>query len=281
MATDTPPLRPWRVALASLRAPQWLHFCVLPLAALDASALADEPIAWPRALLGCAIAAGCLAFAYGLNSVAERRSDHSTGKNPLVAAPELAPLAVFCALAAGLLALLLASGLGSWALLACGISLACGGAYSVGVQGKRVPVLGLLLNTGIFTPLTAVLLLPGKVPPSFVHETILFTLLLIQNQLVHELADIDEDREAGAWTTARLLGPRGTLRAALGVGIAIPLASLWLAPSLALALLASVLALAATRIALAAEHDAARARVRHRWLALAGGALSWLAARVV
>lgn len=261
-------------ALASLRTSQWLHFCALPLAGLGG------PGGWPRALVGCVIAGGCLGFAYGINAVAERRSDRSFLKNPLVGAPGVAGLAVGCAMLVATLALGLALVLGRWALLACGLSLLCGGAYSVGIAGKRVPVLGLVLNTGIFAPLMAVLLVPGQIPASWAHELAVFTLLLIQNQLIHELADDEEDRAAGARTTAQLLRGPGTVRAGVGAGLVIPLVSLGLAPTWGQALLGSAIAAVATVIACTARSDPARSRAQHRVAACAGGALLWLWARV-
>ena len=270
-------------SLVSLRARQWLHFCALPLAGLGADemyALCTDPAQWLRALAGAVIAAGCLGCAYGINAVAERRSDRCAVKNPLVAAPELAALATAWALVACVLALGLALILGPWALLACGLSLICGVTYSVGLAAKRVPVLGLLLNTGIFAPLLAVLLLPGEVPASWPHELAIFTLLLIQNQLIHELADHDEDRAAGAHTTAQLLGHRGALRLATLAGLVIPLTTLGLAPSPGRWLLGSALAVVATLITANAGRDPTRARVLHRRTACFGGALLWSCARL-
>ena len=139
----TTPLGRLTIALASLRASQWLHFCVLPLAALRAEDLFALPSTWVRTLIACLVAAGCLGFAYGLNAVVERHTDRSEAKNLLVAAPELAPLAAACALAAALFALTLAAVLGPAAVFACGISIVCGAAYSIGITGKRIPVLPL------------------------------------------------------------------------------------------------------------------------------------------
>lgn len=275
------PLGRLTIALASLRTVQWLHFCVLPLAALGRADLLVLPTGWLRTLLGCLVAAGCLAFAYGINAVAERHSDRSSSKNPLVAAPELAPLASACALAVALFALALAALLGPGAVLACGTSIVCGAAYSVGIAAKRLPVLGLLLNAGIFVPLTALLLRPDAIPPSWTHELAVFTLLLIQNQLIHELADYEEDRAAGARTTAHLLRRRGTVRAAVLVGFAVPLASIGLAPTSGQALLSSAIAAAATLIAFESRRDPSRARTVHRAIAFAGGALLWLFARLL
>ena len=270
-------------SLASLRARQWLHFCALPLAGLAGEgsyASGTDCAQWGRALAGAAIAAGCLGCAYGINAVAERGSDRSARKNPLVAAPELAALATAWALVASGLALGLALALGPWALLACGSSLLCGLAYSVGPAAKRIPVVGLLLNTGIFAPLLAVLLRPGEVPASWAHELTTFVLLLIQNQLIHELADHDEDLAAGARTTAQLLGRRGAVQAAALAGLVIPVLSTALAPTTGQCLLGSALGLVATVITTTAGRDPARARVLHRWVACAGGALLWLCARL-
>jgi 4-hydroxybenzoate polyprenyltransferase len=230
---------------------------------------------------GCLVAAGCLGFAYGINAVAERHSDRSATKNPLVAAPELAPLATASALTVAVLAFALALTLGPWALLACGLSLTCGAAYSVGIAGKHVPVLGLVLNTGIFAPLAAVLLRPDAIPPSWAHELAVFGLLLIQNQLVHELADYEEDRAAGARTTAHLLRRRSTIRMTALAGLAVPLVSIALAPSTGQALLSSAIAGIATVIAFESRRDPARARRVHRAIAFAGGAALWLFARLI
>jgi 4-hydroxybenzoate polyprenyltransferase len=257
-----------------------LHFCVLPLAAVGSDDLFSLST-WPRMVVGCLVAAGCLGFAYGINAVAERHSDRSTIKNPLVEAPELGSLATACALMVGLFALGLASVLGPWALLACGISLVCGGSYSFGITAKQVPLLGLLFNAGIFAPLTVLLLRPDAIPPSWAHELAVFTVLLIQNQLVHELADYEEDRAAGARTTAHLLRRRGTIRAAVLVGFAVPLASIGLAPTAGQALLSSAIAAVATVIAFESRRDPGQARRVHRAVAFAGGALLWLFARLV
>ena len=272
------PRRPLAVALAALRARQWLHFCALPLAGVAGGGLLAGPHECMRIALGLMVAGGCLGCAYGINAVAERRSDRSAAKNPLVAAPELAALATACALLVAALAVLSARALGPWSTLACGLSLLCGVSYSV--AGKRVPGLGLLLNTGIFAPLMTVLLLPGQIPASCAHELAVFTALLIQNQLIHELADESEDRAAGARTTAQWLGGRDTLRAAVAAGAVIPPLSLVLAASWAQALLASALALATTALASAATQNPARARAAHRAAACAGGALLWLLARL-
>jgi 4-hydroxybenzoate polyprenyltransferase len=264
-------------AIASLRASQWLHFCGLPLAGLGAENMRMGPDGWLRALVGGLIAAGCLGCAYGVNAAADRHTDRCSRKNPLVADPGRVAPAIACALLVALVALTLALAVGRVAPLACGLSLVCGLAYSLG--GKRVPVLGLVLNAGIFAPLMAVLLVPGAVPPTWAHELAVFTALLIQNQLIHELADDEEDRAAGAGTTAQLLGGAGAVYLAVAVGLAVPLISPWLAPPRH-ALLAALLAALATGIAAAARRDPARARVLHRVTACVGGALLWLWARL-
>ena len=263
-------------AIASLRASQWLHFCALPLAGLGPEELVS-PAGSLRALIGGLIAAGCLGCAYGVNAATDRHTDRCSRKNPLVAAPGRVAPAIACALIVAIAALILALALGRLAPLACGLSLLCGLAYSL--AGKRVPVLGLVLNAGIFAPLMAVLLVPGAAPPSFAHELAVFTALLIQNQLLHELADVEEDRAAGAGTTAQRLGDAGAVRVAVAVGLAIPLVSLWLAPPRH-ALLAAGVAAVATGITAAARRDPARARALHRVTACVGGALLWLCARL-
>lgn len=270
------------LALASLRARQWLHFCALPLAGVGASQLLDAG-QWLRLLAGGIAAAGCLGFAYGLNAVVERGSDRSSKKNPLVADPddrEGARAAVWAAIGVGAGALGLGLWLGSTAVFATLLSLACGAAYSVGPRGKRVPGLGLALNTGIFLPLTALLIERDAIPSTWLHEVGLFTVLLIQNQLVHELADLDEDRAAGAATTAGWLGADATCRIGVGSCALIPLTSLLLGLHLAQLGVSLLLALAAAWTIHGARTDPGRARERHRWLAFVGGALLWLLARM-
>jgi len=103
--------------------------------------------------------------------------------------------------------------------------------------------------------------------------------LLLQNQLLHERADAEEDARSGARTTGRALGEAGAHAsvALLGAG------GLWVATRLAystatLAAAAAVVGLP-TIGALIGRGDAPIRRVRHRKLALAGGAFLFLVTR--
>lgn len=253
-----------QVVFASLRASQWAHFSLLPLVGIERS----RPVAWGALLLAWAAASGCLGYAYGLNAVVERGSDRSSAKNPLVARPSEAKAALVAAMLSAGGALLLGAGLGGWGLVCVAASLLSGTLYSVGLRAKRLPVAGLVFNAGIFVPLTLVLLSePGGGP--WVLEVALFCGLLTQNQLVHELADEEEDRAAGAFTTAQLLG-RSAWRVAV---VLVGCAGLWFvdvkAPLRASLALATCAICAAVAIVI---EPAALARRTHRFAALLGGA---------
>jgi 4-hydroxybenzoate polyprenyltransferase len=241
-------------ALLALRPGQWAHFVVLPAAGGAGGA---------RLALGAVAAAAALAFAYGVNAVADRATDRSRAKNPLagVAAPgrEVAVTLAACAAAAAAAG----AALGPASLLWVAASLACGLAYSVGPRLKAVPVAGVVCNTGIFVPLLAVAL-PARPPEGTVVLIAAFVALIVQNQLLHELADAGEDADAGDRTTARVLGPT----AARAVVAALPLVLVPLSLPAA--------AVAAGAVAGVAVSGAAAARRAHRWVALVAGALLWL-----
>jgi 4-hydroxybenzoate polyprenyltransferase len=261
--------------LAALRARQWLHFVALPLCGWRGPLDPPDPLRW----LSAASAAACaLAWAYGLNAVAERRFDASARKNPLVASPELAGVALTCAAMCAVSGLLLAAWLSTWAACMVALSLAAGTAYSVGPRAKRIPGAGLVLNCAIFVPLTALLVEPGDAPGPYRHELAVFVLLLTQNQLVHELADAAEDARSGALTTARALGEPATRRVVLSIAPATVLTSLVLAPDPGTGVLAAATAALATLAATAAP-TAREARVRHRRFCWLGGALLFMAGR--
>jgi len=75
--------------LRALRMGQWMHMLPLPLAGIDPAARLD----WRGGLvIGTSVlaAACCLAFAYGLNAVADRATDADPRKNPLAGAATVA-----------------------------------------------------------------------------------------------------------------------------------------------------------------------------------------------
>jgi 4-hydroxybenzoate polyprenyltransferase len=258
----------WATALRALRARQWWYFALLPAA--------PPELGLGARLWGALVAALALGYAYGLNAQSDRATDLDAGKNPLVGASSslLSPLLG----AIGVAALGLGALAGPVSLGAVAGSLAASTMYSVGPRWKRLPVAGTLLNAAIFTPLLVVA--PGAQPgTTLLLLAIAFVALLLQNQLLHERADLREDERAGARTTARALGERGTRAAVLllgaaGLALALPLTSSTASATTVAAVLGAV-----TLLALVDRGEPAARRARHRWLALAGGALLYLVTR--
>jgi 4-hydroxybenzoate polyprenyltransferase len=211
--------------LASLRLGQWAHFGVLPLAAFDP--LADWGPQIPSAARGMATALCVLAFGYLVNALGDRQYDRDPSKNPLVGrspTPRHAILAGGLALGA-LATSLLGPGV---ALVATLVALVSGTLYSLGPRLKRLPILGTGLNAACFTPLLFVGIGDAGVEPRHGLLALVFTGLLLQNQILHEAADADEDRGAGVHTSWIVLGSRRSAWLAAGIGVAILLLSLWL-----------------------------------------------------
>lgn len=256
---------------AALRVRQWLHFVPLPLAGVPVVGLVSGACPKGPVLWACIAGALCLGCAYGINAHADRATDRSRRKNPLAGAPgsgwALAP-----ALLCGALALVAASMSGG--LAAAAGSVLAGVVYSVGPRIKRWPVVGSLANVAIFAPL--LLLVGGPRPDGFVGTCAVFTALLLQNQLLHERADVVEDRRAGARTTAQVLGRAGVRRAGqalAGLGGLAAAATLgWPGAT------AGTIGLA-FGACLMGQDDAAAARRRHRALAMVTGALVYALAQ--
>lgn len=239
-------------AVASLRARAWLHFTLVPVAGIGHRTL----LSGARLSGSIALAALLLAYAYGLNAISDRRSD-SVAKNSLRGCIDTPWLAVAFVTGAGLLAVMLGATLGSVAFAAALTSLVAATVYSLGPRMKAVPILGTTLNLAIFAPL---LFLYGS-PNTIVM--VVFSAMLLQNQLVHEMADAEEDARAGVLTTARALGPRATNVVIVLLAVA----------GVAAGALASLVLAMCTIAALAGKTSAAERRVRHRWVALIGGAI--------
>ncbi len=264
----------WRSAWATLRGAQWRHFALLPLAALSGTGAS----ALGRMARGVAVASLALAYAYGLNAITDRATDRDARKNPLAGRSSCPATAATVVAGMALLALALAATNGRSALLAAAISIAAATAYSAGPQLKRWPGVGMLANAAIFTPLLFVGRATAGVPAQMGLLTTAFIALLIQSQLLHECADIDEDAARGAWTTARALGLGRTTTAALLTGIAGAFACVPPAPSRALALIAAAVLIGTGAFAMQSSLPFARRRAAHRAIGLAGGALLWAAA---
>ncbi len=261
-----------REALGVLRARQWLHFAVLPMAGLDRTAIGSQA-GLGRGALGVAVASLALGYAYGINALTDRASDTSVEKNPLAGREEV-PAAAGAVVAGAAAAALLASlPLGARALRLTFASLAAGTVYSAGPRMKALPGLGLLFNTAIFAPLLG-LALPAGAPPPRAYATLCATFVgqLVQSQLLHELADAAEDEAGRALTTARLLGPRWARACVAGTALVSAAAALALAPRPIVGFCAAA-GLVCSAAAALSENDAAEARRVHKRFAAASGAL--------
>jgi 4-hydroxybenzoate polyprenyltransferase len=259
-------------ALRVLRASQWLHFAVLPLAGMDRATLAS-PAGLARGAVAALAASLALGYAYGVNALGDRASDVSAAKNPLAGVARVPADTKIVVASAAVGALSISMLLGPAALVLVLSSLVAGTVYSVGPRLKAWPVVGALFNTAIFTPLLALATPEGAAPPP--ARAVLcatFVGLILQSQLLHEAADADEDAAGGVLTTARLLGSRWTR--ALTVALAAPftLLAVALAPRPWVGWAAAV-ALAGGAAAALFERDWAEARRLHRRVAALGGAL--------
>lgn len=269
---------PRGVALASLRARQWAHFVVLPLAALRSSEMAAPTLDVAlRAARGLALASFALAFAYGLNAISDRATDLDRRKNPLAGRACPASVTAVVVSTAGA-ALALGATAHRATLAAVAISLASSTVYSVGPRLKMIPGVGTLLNVGIFAPLLFVAI--GEHPPaSLTSLAIAFVALLLQNQLLHERADATEDEAARALTTARALGPTATTAIVFALGVGGVVACAVSSPSASLGWTAAgTFALATT--CTFARGPWTRRRAIHRWVSFVAGAALFVVASV-
>lgn len=263
-------------SLEVLRFRQWRHLIVLPLVGLDLETWVRAQIGAWEVFAALLCAGACLGFAYGLNGIAERRTDACPAKNPLVGHPRAVPIAIARVVLAALVGLALASSISTVSVVAVSVSLVAGALYSVGARAKAKPIVGLLFNAFIFVPLCFLLYDSARVPETFACELAIFVALLTQNQLLHELADLDEDRRAGAQTTAQLLGEGFTRRVSACLGLVL-LGVPWLfdAPIFAF-VIAAVLGGSTATICLSSGTSPGHARILHRRIALLGGAALFL-----
>jgi len=261
----------WNVALRALRPGQWRHFLALPLAGQGTLLLTDTGSAFGAAAAGALVAAGCLAWAYGLNAITDREQDRSSAKNPLVGiAPgaELSGLLLFIAV----LTIALAAHLGGWTLSAALVSLSAGSIYSAGPRLKALPGLGTGINALIFAPLP---LMGAPFTawswPPLAALVAVFVALLCHNQLLHELADAGEDTAAAVHTTAARLG--ASAAAVLGALLAVA-AALVACPGQSMAVAGVAIAglvISSVWLFRARSGDPVTLRRSHRWLAMACG----------
>ena len=215
-----PPAASRRVrALAALRGPQWQHFALLPGASVYPALRDDPKTALPRLLCSISIAALCLAYAYGLNAVADRHGDRSSIKNPLAGVKSVPVATAVTIVGCAALALVLAALVGGTTAGAVLVSLAAGTVYSVGPRCKAIPVISTATNAAIFTPLLLIGHVADARPDGLFTLMVTFVALLTQNQLIHEVADRDEDQQCGVRTTAVALGPGAAFRSATAIGL--------------------------------------------------------------
>lgn len=156
-----------------------------------------------------------------------------------------------------------------------------GWSYSAGPRWKRVPVLGTTMNALVFAPLAFLGRGPAD-PGAFFAFACAFTLLLLQNQLLHEIAHADSDRLKGIRTTTIVVGGRvsGAAAALLGLAAGIVMIGFGVRrgepvvtfSGFGLALLSLAIGIGA----LSERADASTLRLVHRWSAFFWGGVAWL-----
>ncbi len=268
--------------LRASRFQHWFHFLLLPLAGYDGSgSVAVQAMALGR---GVAIAFAVLAFGFLINQVADRHMDASADKNPLAryGGQRLygGPLGALVAVALAL----------SWlgprpVTIATALALVSGAVYSVGPRIKRLPVLGTLANATNFAPLLWVGLPNTTLPAGMVELTLCFTLLLLQNQLVHEAADRDDDRRGDVRTTVRTFGTVGGALGCAALGSLLVAAVYVTAPLAVLAIPFALVFAVAVPLAVAYRGTdttlMARVRITHRVASAAAGLAIFVLLRIV
>lgn len=249
------------------RVAQWQHFLLLPLSGLDRSvSVADNAARLAPAELACA---SVLAFGYLLNGSRDRAMDLDPAKNALALGAPRDLTSPLCALALAALALALA--VSPVAFGAACASLASGWCYSAGPRLKSVPFLGTAMNVTNFAPLLLLGVPSASQLPRLAPLALGFTALLLQNQLLHEAADVEEDARGGVATTFRVHGARVSALCAAACAVALAAAASMCSASP----WGAVVAGSAAPLALAIDPGPAaayRARRAHRLLSLAVGA---------
>jgi len=267
------------LAWKTLRVRQWWHFLALPAVPLYAGVVENPWLAFRAFVPGAAVVFLCLGYAYGLNAVTDRFADHSSRKNPL-AGTDAVPAAVRAAvIGSAFVALALAAVLGWIPLATTAICVVTSTVYSAGPRLKRFPVVSSLLNLGIFVPLMFVARIDLAGLESLPALAVTMGILLLQNQLIHEVGDREEDAGDGVRTTAVALGVRATrwMAAVAGIVGAALVGTTGRPCPVALAAALSILASAAFAVA-APEGRAALFRHWHRRAFLASSAVVYLLA---
>lgn len=187
-----------------IRIRDWWYFLPLPLLYCAPEAGLAGATA---ALRGVLLAAVCLGLAYYVNNQADRSGDLDPAKNPLVARPPGVErwVAVCLSLSAAAVgAAFVADRIVGAAVL---IAILAGWTYSYFGRLKRLPFLGTVTNVFIFAPLLIFGRTEGAAAPEFATGVVvIFVLLLLQNQLIHEAAHSEEDQRSGVRSSYMVLG---------------------------------------------------------------------------
>ena len=255
-----------------LRVRDWLHFVVLPLAGIDKRVFIHPADAGRRLVLAMCCAACTLGYAYGVNVVADRAMDIDSQKNSLRGVKEVPAwvvplLGVACAGAVGL-----AFCLSQFAVLSAVTALGAGTVYSAGPRLKSLPGVGTLLNVPIFAPLLA-FAVQEPLPTGFPVIATTFVFLLLQNQVLHECADMLEDARGEIRSTARLLGEFRSKILILVLGLMGISVVFWVGSSLGCQSISAIALLVGSLVALVPRVSAQGRRKLHRILAIVTGAV--------
>lgn len=269
--------------LVRIRLRHWVHFLVLPFASYHPFRAFHEQLF--GLLRGVCISFSVLTFGYLLNAVSDRDMDLDPEKNVLRgSSKKYHGELIFWSL----LALLLAA-TGPWPVFAATLScLLCGWVYSSGPRLKALPLVGTLLNVGNFSPLLFVGLHSLPWPSVLPWIVVLFSFLLLQNQLLHEAADAEEDRHGHLNTTFLKWGLTFTVAftALCGIGVVstsvyallVHHRSVWFAFHSIVYVLLFPLWVWSSKSPKSNVHTNAVHRIRkiHRWCCLVSGALMYV-----
>jgi 4-hydroxybenzoate polyprenyltransferase len=265
----------------AVRVPDWLHFLALPLIMVNPF----NPDVWSLGR-GVLLSFLTLAFAYGWNTVkddfwGESLPDGSGRSSVSPFTTRVVSVALFLMAAATVVGSALTNVLVFGATVVAVISSAL---YSGGPRLKARPVIGTLLNGGIFVPLCFLGASDTAVASPHVLLAVLFGALLLQNQIIHEAAHHAQDAEDGVMTTVARFGLRWGLVAGHGFGllsIATIVCMFVLWPSAWMVLVAAA-PLVLVHFALTPARFGNQGRVTvlrrvHRYLGLGCGVLVWIA----
>ncbi len=260
-----------------LRPTDWLHFLFLPLMTISFAEF--NGVCLVSALIGAAI---YLAFAYGYNEYKDSglyKWNREALREYLGVGHVGIWLAWIVLIALGLAVTGLCGASSQIAMLSGVIGSYL---YSGGPRLKRFPVIGTLANLWIFLP---VALLGGQFSLVAAAPWLLgvFSLLLIQNQLIHEATHRQEDRRDNIRTSVVVFGNEFARygSASLGLCAAVCMAgfgwihetSILFVPALILALFSGIYPFACLFVEVS---SLSRLRLLQRYVGVACGAVFWI-----